>query len=289
MTATPPLPPIALMLAPLRRGIDGLDDALLVLLAGRRRLVAAAAAVKRRNGLPVRDPAREARIFARGLGLARRLALPPELAQGQLALVIDDACRQQGLAPDPGQGAHPAGAGSLSPAMTPDPADPSALPRRLLRAFPPPARWAALLRRLPPAWQGRVLEAAVARLLARPLQAGQLEFMQGRRLGIEVPDLGLHWVLVLDGERLRATGDAAEATVRGSATDLLLLASRLEDADTLFFQRRLELTGDTELGLTARNLLDRLPWDEVPLAVRILLNRGARAARAARRAHRGEA
>jgi predicted lipid carrier protein YhbT/chorismate mutase len=289
MPASPSLPqiaPITLLLAPLRRGIDGLDDALLVLLAGRRRLVAAAAAVKRRHGLPMRDPAREARIFARGQGLARWLALPPELAQGQLALVIDDACRQQGLAPDPGQGVPPPGAGSLSHAMTPSD---SAMPRRLLRAFPPPARWAALLRRLPPAWQGRMLEAAVARLLAQPLRTGQLDFMQGRRLGIDVPDLGLRWVLVLDGERLRATDLPAEATVRGSATDLLLLASRLEDADTLFFQRRLELTGDTELGLTARNLLDRLPWDEVPLAVRILLNRGARAARAARRAHRGEA
>src|SRR5690606_31026624 len=113
-------------------------------------------------------------------------------------------------------------------------------------------------------------------------------FMQGRRLGIEVSDLGLAWVLELDGERLRAVDAAAEASVRGSATDLLLLASRLEDADTLFFQRRLEVTGDTELGLTARNLLDRLPWESVPLGVRIMLNRGARAARAARAAWQGE-
>ncbi|WP_246048647.1 ubiquinone anaerobic biosynthesis accessory factor UbiT [Arenimonas terrae] len=289
MVRTAPLLPAFLMLAPLRRGIDGLDDALLLLLAGRRQLVAAAAAVKQRQGLPVRDAGREARIFARGKGLARRLGLPSELARRQLALVIDDACRQQGLAPDPGQGAPPVAPGSLSPAMTPSASDHSLLTRRLLRGFPPPARWAALLRRLPPSWQARVLEAAVARLLAQPLGAGQLDFMQGRRLGIEVPDLGLCWVLVLDGSRLRATDAPAEATVRGSATDLLLLASRLEDADTLFFQRRLELTGDTELGLTARNLLDRLPWEEVPLAVRILLNRGARAARAARRAHRGEA
>ncbi len=75
--------------------------------------------------------------------------------------------------------------------------------------------------------------------------------------------------------------------MRGSATDLLLLASRLEDADTLFFQRRLELTGDTELGLTARNMLERLPWASIPLGLRIALNRGARFARAARAAHRG--
>ena len=45
------------------------------------------------------------------------------------------------------------------------------------------------------------------------------------------------------------------------------------------------LTGDIELGLTARNLLDRLPWEKVPLGLRIALNRGARFARAARGAY----
>src|SRR3546814_16058640 len=96
--------------------------------------------------------------------------------------------------------------------------------------------------------------------------------MLGRRLGISVSDLGVQWVIELRGELLCvcAPGVEAEATVRGSATDLLLLASRLEDADTLFFQRRLELTGDTELGLTARHLLDSLPLEEVPRALRLV-------------------
>ena len=161
-------------------------------------------------------------------------------------------------------------------------------PRSPLRWLPPPRRWAPLLRLVPAPWQRQALEQAVGRLLAQPIGAGDLDFMQGRRLGIEVSDLGLAWVLELDGDRLRAVETQAEASVRGSATDLLLLASRLEDADSLFFQRRLEVTGDTELGLTARNLLDRLPWESVPLGVRIMLNRGARAARAARAAWQGE-
>ena len=129
----------------------------------------------------------------------------------------------------------------------------------------------------------------MAKVLAAPLRDGTLDFMAGRRLGIEVSDLGLRWVVELQGQRLAAVDAAAEATVRGSATDLLLLAGRLEDADTLFFQRRLVLTGDVELGLTARNLLDRLPWESVPLGLRIALNRGARLARAARSAHQARA
>ena len=276
-------------LARLRIGIDAFDDALLLCLAGRRRLVAAASRVKQRGGIPVRDPDRERRIVARGQSLARRLGLPPRLAQDQMALVIADGCRLQGLSPDPGQGAEGSPAGNLAPTMNAPEYRPPSLSRALLRALPPPARWAPLLRRLPPAWPGRLVEPAVAHLLAAPLGEGQLDFMAGRRLGIEVSDLGLGWVLELHGGRLRATDEPAEATVRGTATDLMLLASRLEDADSLFFQRRLELTGDTELGLTARNLLDRLPWESVPLGVRILLNRGARLAREARDAHRSGA
>lgn len=279
-------------LALLRRGIDGLDDAMLLLLAGRRRLVGAAAGLKQRAGLPPRDPERELRVLARGLGLARRLGLPPELARGQLSLVIADAWRQQGLgdAQEEDEDDDAIDGVAMRPALAGPPGATSTAPRRrLLRWLPPPKRWAPLLARLPQAWQQRALEAAVGRLLAAPLAKGELDFMRGRRLGIAVPDLGLSWVLELHGDRLRASDEPAEATVRGSATDLLLLASRLEDADTLFFQRRLELTGDTELGLTARNLLDRLPWESVPLGARIALNRGARLARDARDAYREQA
>ncbi len=120
---------------------------------------------------------------------------------------------------------------------------------RMLGLLPPPRRWQPLLRRLP-----RALHAPlVVRVLARAL---------------------------------RCLDPASLDLVRGSATDLLLLASRLEDADTLFFQRRLVLTGDTELGLTVRNLLDRLPWEELPLGLRIPLQRSSLLLRAARDAHR---
>jgi predicted lipid carrier protein YhbT len=159
---------------------------------------------------------------------------------------------------------------------------------RLLRLLPPPQRWRPVLRIVPQRWQRAWLEAAMARVLAAPIRDGSLDFMRGRKLGIEVTDLGLRWVLTLHGDRLGVVDEEPEASVRGSATDLSLLASRMEDADTLFFQRALLLTGDTELGLTARNLLERLPWESVPLGLRIALNRGARFARSARAAHRGE-
>ena len=264
-----------------RTAIDAIDDGLLVLLAARRHVVLRVARFKQARGLSPHDAQREARVQARAHRLARHLGVPQDTARAAMALAIGDARRLQGLAPDLDQGgAAPAG-GMIAADMHAS----SDHATRWLRLLPPPARIAPVLRACPPAWQRRLLERAMARVLAVPLQGGSLAFLQGRRLGIDVTDLDLHWVVTLDGTRLRAIDDTAEASVRGSATDLLLLAGRLEDADTLFFQRRLDLTGDVELGLTARNLLDRLPWERIPLGLRIALNRGARLAQAARSAY----
>lgn len=272
----------------IRAAIDHVDDGLIVLLAARRRLVGALGALKPRVGWPLRDPLREQQIRARAQALARRVALPAATADRLVGVAIADSCDQQESALDLHQGTSGAFA-VMMPPMLPVPSFSSPVVPSLLRLLPPPSRFAPLLRVVPARWQHRLLEAAMARVLAAPLQEGALDFMRGRRLGIEVSDLGLRWVLELREQRLCVTDDAPEASVRGSATDLLLLASRLEDADTLFFQRALELTGDTELGLTARNLLERLPWASIPLGLRIALNRGARFARAAREAHRGYA
>jgi predicted lipid carrier protein YhbT/chorismate mutase len=274
-------------LARARAVIDGIDDGLLVLLAARRRLVRAVARLKPSAGVPPRDLLREQRVRERARELAARLDLPPSTAQGLLDLAIGDACRQQGLTFDLGQGVATDDA-LIMPSTMPMPSSLPTIAPHLLRLLPPPRRIAPLLRVVPLRWQRRLLEACMARVLAAPLHDGELDFMLGRRLAIEVSDLRLRWVLELHEGRLCVTDAEPEASVRGSVTDLLLLAGRLEDADTLFFQRRLVLTGDTELGLTARNMLERLPWESIPLGLRIALNRGARFARAARTAHRGE-
>lgn len=156
-----------------------------------------------------------------------------------------------------------------------------------LGLLPPPTRLAPLLRVVPPRWLAVTLEAALRHVLSTPIRSGSLDLLLGRRIGVEVSDLDLRWVVCLDEQarlEICPVGEPAEATVKGSATDLLLLVSRREDADTLFFQRRLLVTGDTELGLTARNLLDQLPWNEVPLGLRIVLHRFAGITQTARSA-----
>ena len=44
----------------------------------------------------------------------------------------------------------------------------------------------------------------------------------------------------------------------------LQLLARQEDPDTLFFNRELEITGDTELGLIVKNMLDAVEWPKLP-------------------------
>ncbi|RAO76938.1 ubiquinone anaerobic biosynthesis accessory factor UbiT [Dyella jiangningensis] len=272
-----------------RGAIDGVDDGLILLLAARRRLVHIVAWLKARTGMTGRDPHREKYMHARAQTLASRVGVPDATVRTLVNLAIDDACMQQGIAGDVhgldvGQG-RVGMSRSMIPPM-PISLAPSTLAPHLLRWMPPPRRVAPLVRAIPGRWQHALLEKAISRVLALPLRDGSLDFMKGRRLGIEVSDLGLRWVLTWADGALRVITDEPEASVRGSATDLLLLAGRREDADTLFFQRALVLTGDTELGLTARNLLERLPWEDVPLGLRIALHRGAGFARMAREAHR---
>lgn len=272
--------------------IDRIDDGLLVLVGARRRVVAGLAGFKRRTGIAAYDPLREQAVLGRAARVAATLDLPPGLARALIGLLIADARAQQGVAPEFVHADAPESAMTQLPLDRLPPRTDLSAPANnrlsaLLGLLPPPARIAPLLRMLPRPLQARAIERAIAQVLAQPLSNGDLDFMQDRRLGIEVSDLGLRWVIEWQAGRLRVAqpDTVADASVRGSATDLLLLCSRLEDADALFFQRRLELTGDTELGLTARNLLDALPWEEVPLGLRIVLNRAARLARAARAAH----
>lgn len=255
--------PLPGRLALARAWIDHVDAAIVRLAATRRR----AAVWSARDKPPgaARDFRRESAVVGHVRTTASTWGLPEHTAQAIASLLIRDACAAQGLPMEPAPLFDDATADDVSPWT-----------RRIASVLPPPAAWRPLCAALPPSLPGRLLAHAAAHALANGLAKGEFAFLEGRRLGIEVHDLGLACTLGLRDGRLCAVGGPPEATVRGSLVDLMLLASRLEDADTLFFQRRLVLVGDTALGLEARNVLDRLDWSEVPLALRVPLHRSAR-------------
>ncbi len=120
-------------------------------------------------------------------------------------------------------------------------------------------------RHVPFAVQSRVIELATGRLFATPLAEGAFDLLYKRWLRLQVSDLGMSWCLSCTGTRLRvAQREHVDVCIRGRWRDFLLLASRQEDADTLFFRRRLVIEGDTDLGLGVKNLLDGLDPEQLP-------------------------
>lgn len=114
--------------------------------------------------------------------------------------------------------------------------------------------------------QRSLVEQLLNRAFAGPLSDDAFELLEDHIVGLDVRDLGLQLRLGYDKRRLVLHNEATavDTWIRGSSTDFLSLARRREDPDTLFFQRRLLIEGDTELGLGLKNLLDSIDWSDLP-------------------------
>jgi len=110
--------------------------------------------------------------------------------------------------------------------------------------------------RVPFTIKQHIVEPLLNRTFAVPLAEGEFDALEGRRISLTIADLGVTLSLTLESQRLILCREKGEATIRGGWREFLCLATRREDPDSLFFQRRLIIEGDTELGLTLKNLLD---------------------------------
>ncbi|HCR3228870.1 TPA: SCP2 domain-containing protein [Morganella morganii] len=120
--------------------------------------------------------------------------------------------------------------------------------------------------------QKQVLQQVLARQFEEALTEGELDFLENKWLKVEVRDLALHWYISNRDGRLVVSADEQEdVSFSGNANDLVLIAARKEDPDTLFFQRRLRIEGDTELGLYVKNLMDSIDLDGMPPLLRSAL------------------
>lgn len=108
---------------------------------------------------------------------------------------------------------------------------------------------------------GRLLNMA----LHLPLAEGELDFLADKVLRITLTDIPKSWFISLQNNRLIVHLSGKEdACISGELESFMALASQQIDPDTLFFQRKLCVSGDTELGLYVKNLLDSLELEALP-------------------------
>ena len=102
-----------------------------------------------------------------------------------------------------------------------------------------------------------------------PFAPADAERIRGKVVCLDVRDAGIRIKLRIERGGYAPCPDRAEpdVTISAGTREFLLLALRKEDPDTLFFDRRLLIEGDTELGLIVKNALDRV---ELPLPDRLL-------------------
>ena len=112
--------------------------------------------------------------------------------------------------------------------------------------------------------------------LRKKLPEEVFERLQGREVSFDVKEPSLRASFRIQGRHFVPVRPTAHPYLRFRATarDFARIAAREEDADTLFFNRRLVVEGDTETALLVKNTLDGI---EAPRA-RALLKRVLRLA-----------
>lgn len=130
-----------------------------------------------------------------------------------------------------------------------------------------PRLLAAPLVRLPNPIHSRLLALALNRTLGEALREGDLDFLQDQSLSIRVRDAGIDFRLTLDNGQLATASPArkCDLVIEGTVYDFMQLLGRQVDPDTLVFQRRLVMQGNTELGLEVKNFLDGLDMESLTL------------------------
>ncbi|MFB9217677.1 ubiquinone anaerobic biosynthesis accessory factor UbiT [Vibrio sinaloensis] len=127
---------------------------------------------------------------------------------------------------------------------------------------------------LPQSVQKKALLEGLKTVFKEALEDGDFEFLEDKWLKVEVKDMQLSWYISYKDEKLFVADQPVQENVafRGNLNDLVLIAGRKEDPDTLFFQRRLSIEGDTELGLEVKNLMDSVDLELLPKPLQTLLN-----------------
>lgn len=113
----------------------------------------------------------------------------------------------------------------------------------------------------------KLVTAALNHFFKSAIEEGDLDFLEDQVFMLLVEDLDYSVKITLQDEKLVVLNDRrieADVTLKSTFNPLVLMISRKEDPDTLFFNRALSLEGSTALGLEIKNWLDSLDLDLLP-------------------------
>lgn len=134
--------------------------------------------------------------------------------------------------------------------------------------FTLPGVLARLVNHLPSTPPTFVLAAGLNQLVKRGILPADMSLLAGKRFEVCVLDGGISLRFTADEQGFRVDNgqDAPDLRFSANAADFARMMLREEDPDTLFFNRKLVIEGDTELGLIVKNLLDSVDWSGTPVA-----------------------
>ncbi len=114
-----------------------------------------------------------------------------------------------------------------------------------------------------------VVEKFLNTAFAEQISDGDFEFLEGRVLQVEIIDAGLFVGLSCSHNRIicnhfDSTACTSDATLSIDTLNAINLIQQEVDPDTLFFQRKLKINGDTELAHHVKNTIDTLDPEVIP-------------------------
>lgn len=123
------------------------------------------------------------------------------------------------------------------------------------------------LQLMPQELRNRTAALTLNAVFAKELQQGELDFLEGQQVRLALSDATLDVTVALINKQIHAVLDKSvpTLTVNGTIYDYLLLITGREDPDTLFFQRRLTINGNTGLGVHLKNFLAAIDPTNLPL------------------------
>jgi predicted lipid carrier protein YhbT len=132
-----------------------------------------------------------------------------------------------------------------------------------------PDALARIAMRMPAMLNSFVVEKLVNSAFAEQIGDGDFDFLGGKRLQVEIIDAGLFVGLSFENgsitcQHFNRHPQTADATLSIQSNHAIQLIQQEVDPDTLFFQRRLKINGDTELAHQVKNTIDTLDPGVIP-------------------------